>query len=85
MERAPPQEEAVLAHTPILLEMQISMASRELKAIPLKEGLSCMQSSSGSCCDCLRSLGLLLWVPAPPAWPLCFLPEPLFSWFPFKG
>lgn len=85
MERAPPQEEALLAHTPSLLDMQISMASKELKAIPLKEGLSCMQSSSGSCCDCLRSLALLFWAPAVPAWLLCFLPELLLSWFPFKG
>lgn len=85
MERAPPQEEALLAHTPSRLDMQMSMASRELKAIPLKEGLSCMQSSSGSCCDCLRSLGLLFWALAAPAWPLCFLPWLLLSWVPFRG
>lgn len=40
MERALPQDEALLAHTPRRLDMQMSMASRELKAIPLKEGLS---------------------------------------------
>lgn len=47
MERQPPQEEDVLAHTPMRLDMQMSMAKREFIAIPLNEGFSSIQSSSG--------------------------------------
>lgn len=46
--RALPQAEFSPAQTPRRLEAQRSMASRELRAMPRKEGLSFMQSSSGS-------------------------------------
>lgn len=44
-----------------------------------------MQSSSGSCCDCLRSLVPLFWEGAGPGWLFGFRLEPLASWLPFKG
>lgn len=56
MDLQPPQEDDVEAHTPIRLDRQMSMARREFIAIPLKEGLSCMQSSSGILVDSLLSL-----------------------------
>lgn len=56
MERQPPQEDDVLAHTPMRLDRQMSMARREFIAIPLNDGFSCMQSSSGILLGSLRSL-----------------------------
>lgn len=61
--RALPQAEPSLAQTPRRLEAQRSMASRELRAMPRKEGFSFMQSSSGSGAvaelpDSLRRAGL---------------------------
>ncbi len=48
MERTLPHDDVLRAHTPSRLDMQISMAKREFIAMPLNEGLSSMQSSSGS-------------------------------------
>uniref|UniRef100_A0A480F1F3 Inactive phospholipid phosphatase 7 n=1 Tax=Sus scrofa TaxID=9823 RepID=A0A480F1F3_PIG len=85
MERALAQDAARPAHTPRRLDMQMSMASRELKAMPLKEGFSCMQSSSGSCCDWRRSRA-----PSPGGGgcaegPEAFLAEPRGSGAPLGG
>lgn len=48
IERTLPHDDVVCAHTPSRLDMQISMARREFIAMPLNEGFSCMQSSSGN-------------------------------------
>jgi len=48
IERTLPHDDVGCAHTPSRLDIQISMARREFIAMPLNEGLSCMQSSSGN-------------------------------------
>lgn len=53
--RTLPHEDELWTHTPRRLERQMSMANREFMAIPLKDGLSSMQSSSGSLDGSLRS------------------------------
>lgn len=45
--RTLPQDESSLAHTPNLFDIHRSMASRELSATRMSEGLSRMPSSSG--------------------------------------
>lgn len=48
--RTLPQDESSQAHTPSRFDSHRSMASRELSAIPMKDGFNFMQSSSGNCC-----------------------------------
>lgn len=48
IERTLPHDDVLYAHTPSRLDIQISMARREFIAMPLNEGFSCMQSSSGN-------------------------------------
>lgn len=73
MERQPPHGDDVEAHTPMRLDRQMSMARREFMAIPLNEGFSCMQSSSGILLGSLLSL-----LPLSAASSLCWL-----VWFLF--
>jgi len=72
MERQPPQEDDESVHTPMRLDRQMSMARREFIAIPLKEGFSCIQSSSGILVDSLLSL-LPLSVGSSLCWLVCCL------------
>lgn len=82
MERALAHEDVLLAHTPRLLDIAISIAMSEFHAIPLNEGFSCMQSSSGNCWLCRLSLAPSLEFPYCPP---CFLLKFRTSWGNIAG